>query len=264
MARPSLEIDEAKLLELHSVGYPDSEIAERLGASRSTIVRRRKSLGLGANRRVGERGIAFREEESYLNFALRAMKNVGKYIGEEASEYFKRTGDEIRYQLSGVVEPKPMTQLLPGEYYQDPDKMYHKHAKYITDTEKSMDMIGISGVPGPALIELVKIAKSGNMAEIKRLVKEAVETSGFISATATVNVVKANGCTPPEEQLAHWEENEKKAKDWVPNQEWAPIKKLRGFSNRESSSRPRNGKRGRGGGIINIATHTAYQAAMGY
>jgi hypothetical protein len=249
-------------LELHSQGYPDGDIAEELKVSRPTIIRRRKELGLKANRRKGERGMVFKEDEPYWQVARRAKQHIGRYISEAASEIYRETKDWYRFQISGVLEPKPLTQQVPGPYYQNPDRMYQKHIKYITDTEKSMDMVGLAGVPGPAFLELLKVYKSGKMEVIKRLAREAVETAGFVNAHATVQDV--DECTPPEIQMKHWEKEEQGAMDWSPIKEWEPVKKLGRAYSKVAASVSRTGKRGRGGGIMNIENHIAFQGAMGY
>jgi hypothetical protein len=224
-------------------------------------MRRRNELGLEANRKKGERGMVFKEDEPYWQVARRARQYIGRYISEAASEIYQETRDWCRFQVSGVVEPKPMTQQLPGPYCQNPDKMYQKNIKYITDTEQSMDMVGLAGVPGPAIFELLKVYKSGKVEAIKKLARKAVETAGFVNAHATVKDV--DECTPPEVQLKHWEKEEQAAMDWNPIKEWGPVKKL-GTTYRKVADRARTGKRGRGGGVMNIETHIAFQGALGY
>jgi hypothetical protein len=199
--------------------------------------------------------------EPYWQAARRAYQQVGKYISEAAHEILQETGDWCRFQISGVVEPKPMTQQLPGPYCQNPDKMYQKNIKYITDTEKSMDMIGIAGVPGPEIFKLAKVYKSGKLEAIKELARKAVETAGFVNAHATVRDV--DECTPPETYLEYWDNREQEALDWNPIKEWEPVRKI-GTALKKVADRARTGKRGRGGGVMNIDTHIAFQGALGY
>ncbi len=206
--------------------------------------------------------MVFREDEPYWQVARRAKQYIGRYIAEAASEFYKDTKDWYRFMLSGVLEPKPMTQQVPGPYYQNPDRMYQKHIKYITDTEKSMDMVGIAGVPGPAFLELLKVYKSGKVEVIKKLARKAVETAGFVNTHTTIQEMDV--CTPPEIQLEHWKKEEEAAMDWSPIKEWEPVKKLGRVYSRVTASVSRTGKRGRSGRIMNIENHIAFQGAMGY
>ena len=73
-------------MELHSQGYPDGDIAEALKVSRPTIIRRRKELGLKANRKRGERGMVFKEDEPYWQVARRAKQHIGRYISKQPAK----------------------------------------------------------------------------------------------------------------------------------------------------------------------------------
>ena len=61
--------------------------------------------------------INIRKDEPYWQVARRAKQYIGRYIAEAASEFYKDTKDWYRFMLSGVLEPKPMTQQVPGPYY---------------------------------------------------------------------------------------------------------------------------------------------------
>jgi len=261
--KPAIEIDIVELIEMHSRGYPDGEIAKRLNVSRRTIIRRRQELGLKANRKSGEKSFHFKETEPYWQAVRRALKYVGNYIMEAAREYYKKTKDWLRFFISGFLEPKPMFHPAPGQWAANPDRMYFKHVKYITDFEKSMDMVSLSGVPGPAVLELARLYKTGDKELCKELAMKAVEGAGFVNANDTVEMISE--CIPPDFYEEFWEAEEQKAIDWTPIKQWEPVKKLgkaiRGVTNIFSSG---TGKKGKGGGRKNIKDHQAYQAAMGY
>lgn len=266
MARPVLDIDVNELVRLHSKGYPDNEIAKLLKISRPTVVRRRQALGLEANRKSGEKGPHVKETEPYWHAVRRALKYVGNYIMAAAREYYQKTKDFERYFICMLLEPKPMFHAAPGPYAADPQRMYLKHVKYITDFEKTMDMTSMAGVPGPAILELVKLYKSADEETCKTLARQAVEGAGFVNAGDTVEMV--DECTPPEAYLEYWQAEEQKAIDWAPIKEWEPVRKIskaiRKVVNVFSPKTPKPGKKGKGGGTQSIHTHQAYQAAMGY
>ncbi|NLX01341.1 MAG: hypothetical protein GXY40_02300 [Syntrophomonadaceae bacterium] len=263
MARPVLDVDIVELVRLHSSGYPDGEIAKLLGVSRRTIIRKRQELGLEANRKSGEKGYHFRETEPYWQAVRRALRHVGNYINEAAREYYQKTKDYERYFICMLLEPKPMFHAAPGPWAADPQKMYFKHVKYITDFEKTMDMTSLSGVPGPAILELARLYKSADEELCKDLARQAVEGAGFVNAHDTVEMV--DECIPPESYEEFWEEEERKAMDWTPIKQWEPVKKLGKAIRRVTNTISLGtGRKGRGGGRKNIKDHQAYQAAMGY
>lgn len=263
MARPAMDIDLDELVRLHSKGYPDIEIAKRLKVSRPTVIRRRQALGLKANRKSGEKGPHVKDTEPYWQAVRRALKYVGEYIFEAARDYYQKSQDWNRFFICRLLEPRPMFHSAPGPYTADPQKMYLKHVKYITDFEQKMDMTSLAGCPGPAILELVRVYKSADEETCKALARQAVEGAGYVNAGDTVEMV--NECTPPEEYQEYWEAEEQKAIDWTPIKEWEPIKKLgKAFMKAASTLSSGTGKKGRGGGTQNIHNHQAFQAAMGY
>lgn len=261
--RTAQDIDIVELIELHSKGYPDGEIAKRLNTSRRTIIRRREELGLKANRKVGEKSFHYKETEPYWQAVRRALKYVGHYIANAAREYYRKTKDWLRFFISGFVEPKPMFHPAPGQWAAEPERMYIKHVKYITDFEKNMNMVSLAGVPGPEILELARLYKTADKELCKELAMKAVEGTGFVNANDTVDMVSE--CIPPDQYEAFWEEEEQEAINWTPNKQWEPVKKLRNVVRKLTNSfSSGSGKRGKGGGRKNIKDHQAYQAAMGY
>ncbi len=263
MARPLAEIDYDVFFELYGKGYPDAEIAKMLEVNRSTVVRRRREMGLPPNRKRGERGPAIKDNERYWQAARRALQYVGHYVRDAARDYYHRTKDFERFFLCFVMEPKPFFHSAPGPWVSDPAKMTFKAVKYITDYEKTADRMGLAGVPGPAILELARVYKSADEKTCRELAMAAVEGAGFINAETLVEDAIV---MEPEIMIQHWQETEKEAMDWAPVQRWEPIKKISRIAKNIANNvgGGRSGKRGRGGGIQNISAHQAFQAIKGY
>jgi hypothetical protein len=127
MARPCAIVNETKLQELHSQGYTDQAIANKLNTSRPTIVRKRQQLGLEPNREVGNRGISIKDDEAYWLLIRRSLPYIGRYLQRAAHEFYEETGDWDRYFITMVLEPKNMFHPIPGPYAAEPNKMNYKN-----------------------------------------------------------------------------------------------------------------------------------------
>ena len=114
---------------------------------------------------------------------------------------------------------------IPGPYAADPNKMNWKNIKYITDFEQMIDHVGLAGVPGPAVLELMRIYKKGDLNFCKELARQAVETAGFVRVDSMVLSVAAYGCMPPEKYREYWEEQQLIAMDWTPIKHWEKKRK---------------------------------------
>jgi hypothetical protein len=262
MGRPCTIVSETKLRELHKQGFTDQIIALKLKTSRATIARRRQQLGLKPNREVGERGIAIKEEEAYWLLVRRSLPYIGRYLQEAAHDYYEETGDWDRYFITMVLEPKAMFHPIPGPYAADPNKMNWKNIKYITDFEQMIDHVGLAGVPGPAVLELMRIYKKGDLDFCKELARQAVETAGFVRVDSMVLSVAAYGCMPPEKYREYWEEQQLIAMDWTPIKHWGEKKKtiIKTFANYSSGT----GKKSKTGRIRTIENTQAFLGAIGY
>lgn len=264
MARPAKEVDTIKMFELYSKGLVDSEIAKQLGTSRASIVRRRQDFNLKANRKIGDRGPAVKENELYWVAARRALRYVGRFIQNAAREYYEETGDYNRYFISMIMEPRPMFHACPGPHKgKEFENMNFTDIKYITDFEEAVERTALSGCPGPAIIDLAKIYKTADEETCMKLAREAVEGSGYVKAHLKVSDVIF--CDAPELHKTFWERIELETMAEAPVQDWAPPKKIP--KNAYSPIRDgagRTGKKGRGGGTQSINNARAYLAAAGY
>lgn len=270
MARPRKYVDYNTFEELYNRGYHDAAIAEELGCDRSYIAKMRKTINLPANRRVGNRGPAVKQDEPYWLAVRRALQYVGKEIMEAANKYYDESKDWDRFFICGVLEPKSMMHAIPSPHFGDPEKWNFKHGKNIVDYEEQAEKYSLAGCPGPAILELAKVYKSADKETRQRLAMEAVQTAGYVSAYATVADTKA--LTPPEILIRFWKQQLEVVQDWVPIKAWSPVRKLKAMYTKakeaiavakEYHSRG-SGRRGRGGGIQSVHNHRAYQAALGY
>ncbi len=257
-----VDLDYIRLIELHSKGMTDEQIAAAMSTSRVTILRRRRELGLKANRKVGERGPAIKDNEAYWLAARRCLKYIGKHIQAAARKYYSQTGDWQRFYICMLMEPRPMFHPVPGPYASDPEKMHLKHVKYITDFERQMEMTAIAGCPGPEILELAQKYKTADKETIERLAMEAVKGAGYVNLWSKVMDVVA--CMSPETILKYWEQEEADAMAWAPNKEWKPVKKLTRIRKQTYSRKGNTGKKGKGGGTQDIDASRAYLGAMGY
>ena len=270
MARPKRNMDYTTFEELYNRGYHDAAIAEELGCDRSYVAKMRKWVNLPANRKVGHRGPSVKQDEPYWLAVRRSLQYVGKYIFEAARKYYEETKDWDRYFICGVLEPKPMTHAIPSPHYGDPEKWNFKHGQNIIDYEEQAERYSLAGCPGPAILELAKVYKSADEDTCQRLAMEAVQTSGYVSAYATVADTKA--LTPPEILIRFWKQQLEAIQEWIPVKAWTPIRKLKAMYTKAKEAKAvakeyysrGSGKRGRGGGIQSTHNHAAYQAALGY
>lgn len=263
---PSLDISFADIIDLHSKGLTDSQIAIKLGATRVTILRRRKEIGLQANRAVGDRGPSVKPEEPYWQAVRRALRNndVAKYIRAASRDHYKKTHDWDRFFIATVLEPRPMFHAIPGPYASHPEKMYLKHTRYITRFEKMMGETSLAGVPGPAILELIQVCKSADEETCMELARKAVEGAGYVNSFDTVEKIELQGCVAPEEYNQHWEEKDQECDVWTPNQLWEPVKKIaKAWGRAVGDAISRTGRRGRGGGTQSLNNHLAFQGIKG-
>lgn len=261
MARPRANINLERFKELYHVGYTDLQIALKLGISRVTILRQRQELGYPPNREVGERGISVNENEAYWLLIRRSLPHIGKFLQQAAREYYQKTSDWERYFIAMVMEPKEMFHPIPGPYAGDPEKMNFKNTKYITDFEKGLSNVGLAGVPGPTVIELIRVYKSADQETCKQLARKAVEEAGYVRTDTLVKDVEK--CITPEELQAHWEEQEREAFDWTPVQDWGRQRETiyRDYNTYYSAG---SGQVGSTGSINSISNTQAFLGAKGY
>lgn len=271
MARPSsiTESIEKELLDLYAMGYCDGEIAQKISVSRYAVVRYRKAHGLRANRSRGDRGLGRpREDESYYLYTQRILKNpsISSLMHKTVAKLLRlgRITAETAFVVFGM-EPARLIHLNPPPYAQDPAKMTFAVGQKIAKIEQFIERAGIAGVPGQAIIELAKVIKTADEAEKERLAELAVMEAGFVTSSATVGGVTwyVSSIIPMQEYIAKWNEELEQIREFTKN---APEKLRRGFAFAKASGGRinRTGKKGKQGGVINIAARTAWIGVAGY
>lgn len=262
-----VDIDLDKLVEYHKKGYTDEIIAQKLGVSRATVVRRRKQLGLKANRKRGERGPGkVKEESMYFKESMRLMKYIGGLIYQAAAEYLAKTGDESKAWLATIVEPGTVPHPAPGAYYKKPENTDLGAVKFICDYERKADLSGMAGVPGPAIIELAKVYKTADEETKRSLAMKAVIEAGFVNVISTVKEVIEKGTMKLEMYKQIWSQRLKDACSWAPlkvdNSHLVRTFRFKALS--YGRSRTATGQLGKQGGIRNIQVRRALLGVAGY
>lgn len=255
---------EELLKELHSMGYPDGKIAERMGVSRTTVARARYKLGLKANRSRGERGPGKpKPDESYFLYTQRMIQHVAGMLGK-AVKYLWEKGEidaDTAFVSRGMI---PGNLIHPDvmPFVARADRINLTAAEKIVFFEQKMERAGLAGVPGIEIIELARVYKTGDPEECFRLACECIKKAGLINASATVQHVEYGilGPVPAAEYRKKWEEELQQALKWAPVQEKSKIRIPKTFGKKHS----RNGKKGKQGGIVNIRDRQAYISAAGY
>lgn len=272
MARKSSisEEQEKNLLDLHAKGYTDGEIAGRIGVSRYAVMRYRKAHSLKGNCRPGDRGLGRpKDGESYYLYTQRVLKNplVAAAIRKAIAKLFQlgRITAETAFVALGM-EPARLTHPDPPPYAQDPERMAFSTGERIAKIEQFIERSGLAGVPGRAIMELAKIIKTSDEAEKERLAEQAVIEEGLVTSSATVAAIDwyVSTVTPVQEFIAKWREEIEQIREFTKN---APEKVRKGFAKGFTKVREyinRTGKKGKQGGVINIAARTAWAGAAGY
>lgn len=274
MGRPRAEVDIEQFKRLHALGLQDGVIAEKLNTSRSTVLRLRKEHGLAAARRKGERGPGrVREEKPYYEEACRIMSDpdIAREIYAAARE-LRREGkvDEATSYLATIIHPRktPRANVLIAGHA---DKTNPKHVEFVTSFEKRMAESNQAGVPGPAIFELARIIKTGKRALIRTLARKAVLHAMFVGVHETVEAVvkKVGEKTIEVSQRSvsawniFWNNVRAKALEWAPVKEVRkpnPLKWLKRIRCGEPAALRRIGRRGTGGGIVDLELRRAMTA----
>jgi len=252
------------LKDLHSKGYPDGEIAERMGVSRTTVVRARYKLGLKANRGRGERGPGKpKPDESYFFYTQKLIQYVADVLNKATKhlQENKEIDADTAFVSRGMF-PGNLTHPDLAPYVAQADRINLTAAEKIVFFEQKMERAGLAGVPGIEIIELARIYKTGDPEECFRLACECIKKAGLINASATVQHVEYGilAPVPAAEYRKKWEEELQGALQWAPVQERSKIRVPKTFAKRRS----RTGKKGKCGGTINIHDRQAYASAAGY
>lgn len=251
-------------VELYQKGFTDEMIAQKLGISRATVIRKRRELGLRPNRKRGERGPGkVSEDKSYYVEVVRLMRHVGKEIFSAATRYLASTGDESKAWAATVIDPGNIPHPAPGPHAVKVEKINLTTAKFICEYERRADMANMAGVPGPAIIELARVYKTVDEETKKELAMKAVLEAGFVRVCETVKEVVKRGTEKISEWKQIWSERIKKACEWAPVKKEAP--RIWAFYGAACESiRTGTGQLGRGGGIRNIEVRRALLGAAGY
>lgn len=263
MGRPKNQVDLAKIRELHAKGYPDGEIAARMGLSRAAVVRARKEMGLAANRKRGERGPGMpKADETYARCAERLLKHLGA-VRKKAWEMYFQGKIGISTAIAATYMPaSKVPHPAPLPYAGKAENTTRGAAEKAVQYECRAAFANIAGVPGTAILTLARVYKTASPAEIDRLAEEAVLEAGYIGAEAKVRDVEKGVVRPvPLKQIA-----DLKLERLVDAANWAPggkLRKKRKFSGRTKAGVQKSGKKGKQGGIQDIEVRRAYMAAAG-
>ncbi len=268
--RPAIEIDRNKFMKLYDEGMTDQAIADALGVSRQTVMRTREKMGLKPNRKRGERGPGkVREDKSYYHEVMRVMRipEVAREIYKAAQIYRRNGGDEAASYVAAVIDPAPVPRVNPGPFCPPADKINRKEIKYIVSTEIQAERAAIAGVPGPAVFELARVIKTGSRRVIEKLAMAAVMQAFFVGVHETVKKVMSeiHPINLSRRALSAiksgWERVKEECLKWAPIQE--ETKKRMNFA-APAGRAGGTGKKGKGGGTVNLHNRTAWAGANGY
>lgn len=251
--------------DLYSKGLTDEQIARKLNVDRTTVLRTRRKLKLSPNRQVGQRGPGrYHKNDTYFNYAARIMPYVAPHLMEAAREL--DIPAETKF-VACLMFPRILYHPNLMSYVADPARMTPIQAEKIARAQIRHEMAGMAGVPGADVVTLAEVYKTADKKFIKELARSAVLTAGFVSTTVPVKSILdgAVDVSPVEKVKETWEQNINEAVNWTIRlgNTNRPNNKPKNLQSKTYPT-PKNGKKGRGGGIKNMEVARACLAAKGY
>lgn len=268
--RPRANVDLKLFKTLCEQGLTDEAVAENLGTSRWTVIRLRREQGIGPNRKRGERGPGKPREDSAYHLEVRRVlqhPEIARAVCDAAREFRKEGGDPVKSFVATGMFPAPVPVFPPGPHTPKADRTNLTVVKRILSAEKKVEQAAAVGVPGPSIFELARVFKTASREVIKGLALQAVKEAFFVGVHQTVAAVRkmVEQARFKFEELfsktiGRWRHTEEEALAWAPVRE---ERKVTRFAEK-LRSRIRTGKRGKGGGTLNIELRLAFAAARGY
>ena len=247
-----------EIKRMAAIGHSDQQIARKLGVDKNTVRYHNKERE--NKRRHGNRGIGkYKENEKYYNVIKRILNpntETGKLLLKEIQKAGKRVKDWNKRIIATGIEPaSKLHHPNPSRYANNAEKINKEAAKYIVEFEKKISRSTMVGVPGPHILILAQIIKTAKRSIRKKLAYLAVKQAKYLDEDTTLKFVlkksKELRAFDFNKQEEMWEGIKEDAIEWAPekksNKKRIPLR-FYNYNEYKSSS----GKRGRGGGIVNI------------